>query len=283
MIFRCPRCGQTSLLDGLCAECAKGRRYVTKVPKTEGPATLLSDVSVQDVPRLTMPGFPALDDSLHGGFVRGSALLLHGGPGIGKSTLALQLCGRIGRLVPSLYVTTEQMLAHVKMLADRVEVQMDVVYALATQNFADVVTSVERLRPAFVVIDALQNLNLFEPYDGNRMVAVCNGLVRLARQQTCAVVIVCHETKDETFAGPRTLEHVVDGMVSLSAAKEDESSVLWTVYSKYRFGPVPYTVALGQHSHGGFYERYHPAHHTGRADGDRSPRIAAEGTEGAAK
>lgn len=275
MTYFCRRCGLTSLVPGLCGECLKIWQYVTKAPQVDGPAMLLADVSVSDLPRLSIPMFPQIENSLNGGLPRGAVMLVHGGPGIGKSTLALQLCARMSRVGPTmpLYVTTEQMLAHIKMAVVRLGLDMGRVYALATQNVLDVVRSVAVVRPAVLVIDSLQNMNLYEPHDGNRMVAVCNMLVALARHQNCAILIICHETKDEDFAGPRTLEHIVDGMIALTPSTVVPTEVIWRVYSKYRFGPVPRFVLLQRSDEGGFHESTgtttpHPAFgpYTGRID-----------------
>jgi DNA repair protein RadA/Sms len=278
-IYVCGACGQQSLLPGVCLSCAKVRKYVTKVPRIVGLVQSLDEVSVADLPRLPVIGFPGIENSLAGGFVRGSVLLFHGGPGVGKSTLGLQLCETMGRYQHDggLYVSAEQMIAHVKMMAVRVNVDPHYIRVIETQELEDVVAAVEAAHPALVVIDSLQELHLSVRYDGSEVVAVCRELVRLARETQAALLLVCHETKDESIAGPRQLEHIVDGMVSM---EPNGAAFMWRVYGKYRFGPVPKDVILLRASMGGFYESGTTQGRGRRADGSGGAGASAEDTEG---
>lgn len=277
IVYVCGACGQQSLLPGLCESCIRTRKYVTKRPRQVGPVQSLDDVSVQDLPRYPVIGFTGIENSLAGGFVRGSALLLHGGPGVGKSTMALELCEAMGRYQHGggLYVSAEQMMAHVKMMAMRVNVDPRRIRVMETQILEDVVTAVEASpRPIFVVVDSLQELHLAARYEGREIVTVCQELVRLARETECAMLILCHETKDETVAGPRQLEHIVDGLVNMEGwvDKDGIGGVRWRVHSKYRFGPVPKEVMLLRTEMGGLYERGSKTRRGGSADGSGSER-----------
>lgn len=277
MIYVCPACGLSSLLSGVCGRCATGRKYITKVARITGPVQSLAEVSVQDMPRYPVIGFTGIENALAGGFVKGSVLLLHGGPGVGKSTLGLQLCEAMGRYQTGggLYVSAEQMIAHVKMMAMRVRVDPAYIAVLETSMLEEIVNAVEVSRPIFVVVDSLQAVHLSYSFEGREIVVVCEQLVRLARETSCAIVLLCHETKDDSVAGPRTLEHLVDGMVSLEVASYSSKNdcVLWRVHDKYRFGPVPQDVFLLRTLMGGFYERGAKAGR-GSADDSRSPGIA---------
>jgi DNA repair protein RadA/Sms len=259
VIYVCPACGQHSLLSGLCAPCMRGHKYVTKIARIMGPVQSLAEVSVQDMPRYPVIGFTGIENALAGGFVKGSVLLLHGGPGVGKSTLGLQLCEAMGRYQSGggLYVSAEQMLAHVKMMAMRVQVDSHYVRVVETKLLEEVIYAVESTRPVFVVVDSLQEIHLTYSYEGREIVVVCEQLVRLARETNCAILLLCHETKDDTVAGPRILEHLVDGMVSMESSNATDVivGVQWRLHTKYRFGPVPKDVFLLRTEMGRLYER----------------------------
>jgi DNA repair protein RadA/Sms len=284
IIYVCGACGQHSLLPGLCAPCMRGHKYVTKQPRKVGPVQSLDEVSVLDLPRLPVIGFTEIENSLAGGFVRGSVLLLHGGPGVGKSTLGLQLCEAMGRYQHDggLYVSAEQMIAHVKMMAMRVNVDPRYVRVIETQELEDVVTAVEIGHPIFVVIDSLQELHLSIRYDGSEIVAVCQELVRLARETNAVLLLICHETKDDSVAGPRRLEHIVDGMVNLEGWVDTDGTggIRWRVHSKYRFGPVPKDVMLLRTLMGGLYERGSAKGRGGSADGSGGAGASPKDAEG---
>ena len=117
-----PRCRQRSIVPGICRSCMKRKTYVQVRPEGELPLARLCDVSATDVPRLPVPGWPGIEDVLFGGFVLGTVTALYGAPGIGKSTLALQVSDAMTALGPSLYLTSEQLVPHVKLTATRIGV-----------------------------------------------------------------------------------------------------------------------------------------------------------------
>jgi len=231
--------------------------------REESESRLISEVSVGGLSRLAVPGFPSVEDMLAGGFVPGSVTLLHGGPGVGKSTLAFQWCDAVAKLntvgpVPH-YIASEQMLEHVKLMAVRIGLAHAPIRVAYSIDVDEVCTLLETWSPPFAVVDSLQNLHLYRDVRGAEPVVVCAELVHVARAKSIALVLICHETKDGDYAGPRTLEHLVDCMISLELPSDDEedkapSSLLkLTVHGKYRFGSVPRIAYVRRDEEGKFY------------------------------
>lgn len=255
MAFQCPKCGLQSLAAEMCPRCLVERRYIQLVPMSDHAVVALGKIDTENVPRIPFPSFPALEDMLEGGLVFGSTTLLHGGPGLGKTTLALQLANEVARVGYNvLYVTTEQMLSHLKLTANRIGiVGGTTIYCMATDNLDELLSRVGGPRATiyrFLIIDSIQQLKMFRPYDGNRIVRVTEEVVALARLQNIAVLMLQHVTKEDEFAGPRTIEHLVDGVIVFSAVLPNGYVLI--IPSKYRFGPVPVGIDFLRRDHGGF-------------------------------
>lgn len=186
-------------------------------------------------------GTAALDRVLGKGLVPGSAILVGGEPGIGKSTLLLQMAGAVaqsGRKV--VYLSGEESLSQIRSRAERLGLLHDNLYALATSQAEDIFPLIEgEDAPALLILDSVQTLtsSRAEGLPGNvsQVRAVATEVVERCKKSHTAVVLVGHVTKDGTLAGPRLLEHMVDTVISLEGDRQQLFRLLRVL--KNRFGP----------------------------------------------
>jgi len=201
--------------------------------------TELADVSDQKITRIGV-GINELDRVLGGGIVPGSVILIGGDPGIGKSTLLLQvLAGLMGQL-KCLYVSGEESLQQINMRAKRLGLDVGHLRCLTETNVEQILGVAENEKPGLVVIDSIQTLYSetvqSAPGSVSQVRESAAGLVRYAKQMNCAMVLVGHVTKEGSLAGPRILEHMVDAVLYFQS---DEGSRYRVIRAfKNRFGAV---------------------------------------------
>ena len=252
-VFLCAECGNESAKwFGRCPHCnawnsareGPGRRVATAPRAGYGPASAtplrFEDIegSAEDRWR---SGIGELDRVLGGGLVPGSLVLIGGDPGIGKSTLALQLAGALGRAGKSvLYVSGEESPRQTKMRAERLSLLKGEaeLWIQAEIDLDAIGAEVERLHPALLVIDSIQTLYVssLDAAPGSvSQVRECGlRLLRLAKERGIPVLLIGHVTKDGAVAGPRTLEHMVDAVIYLEGDRHHEYRILSA--AKNRFG-----------------------------------------------
>jgi DNA repair protein RadA/Sms len=247
--FQCRACGaQLFTWAGQCNAChawatveeATQAADAAQAGWSGGVAVRLGEVDRSGSPAVPT-GIDELDRVLGGGLVPGSVSLLGGEPGIGKSTLLLQLgaaAARDDRRV--LYVSGEEMPAQVRRRADRLRVGADAIWVVGETDLARVDTAIAETRPELLLIDSVQTLTCAEASGAAGSVSqvreCAQQLVARAKAGGPAVVIVGHVTKDGALAGPRTLEHVVDTVLSFEGDRHETLRTLRTV--KHRFGPT---------------------------------------------
>ncbi|NUS44064.1 MAG: DNA repair protein RadA [Mycobacteriaceae bacterium] len=240
-VGRCPDCGEWGSMDEarpLRAAAAGAVAGGLVLPTT--PATPISQVDAQ-VTRAKPTGVSELDRVLGGGLVPGSVVLLSGEPGVGKSTLLLEVAHRWAERSAAdraLYVTAEESAGQVRMRADRTGSVADRMYLAAESDLATVLGHIEQVKPSMLVVDSAQTM-LATGTEGvvggvTQVRAVASALTSLAKTSGIAVVLVGHVTKDGNVAGPRTLEHLVDVVLHFEG---DKHSTLRTLRGlKNRFG-----------------------------------------------
>lgn len=184
-------------------------------------------------------GIGEFDRVLGGGLVPGSFVLIGGDPGIGKSTLLLQSAGRLARIKPPvLYVSAEESPAQIRMRAARLGVPGEGLAVLAETRLEDIEAAVEKMKPAVVIIDSIQTVwseALGTAPGSVGQVRECAGsLMRIAKTTGCALFVVCHVTKDGMLAGPKTLEHLADCVLSFDGDRHHFYRILRG--AKNRFG-----------------------------------------------
>jgi DNA repair protein RadA/Sms len=252
--YVCQTCGEAYLRwEGQCRACNSWNSLVETVVRSAprstrassiavidaAPAVALADIGEADVPRLPT-GIVELDRVLGGGIVPGSVILVGGEPGIGKSTLLLQAAA--GLAAPVLYATGEESAAQVRLRAGRLGLLDGVpgraVEVLATNDVTRIIEVAGAMRPGLVVVDSIQTATVDE-LDGaaGSVGQVREATIRLmtfAKSEGVAVVLVGHVTKDGSIAGPKTMEHLVDAVVSLEG--ERYAALRLVRATKNRFG-----------------------------------------------
>ncbi len=235
---RCPQCGSWNTLEETVEEVLpKQLRTTHEVVNGKRPQKL-SEVNLENHERMQL-AMPEVDRPLGGGVVPGSVILWGGEPGIGKSTLILQVChamAKAGRSV--LYASGEESEAQIKMRAERLGAADDDLFVYSGGNLDAIVSEVEKEKPSMLVIDSIQTMYLSaneSPMGSPAQIRDCTAvLVRLAKSENIAVMIIGHVTKEGNLAGPRILEHMVDVVFYLEGDRSYQFRVLRTV--KNRFG-----------------------------------------------
>ena len=247
--FVCQECGyEAPRWSGRCPECQQWNTLVETVDQRPGP-TAARSVSLavpESISRIPTEGFARLpvpvdefNRTLGGGIVPGSVILIGGDPGIGKSTLLLQISGLLaGNGKPTLYVSGEESTQQIKMRARRLNIAQEQLYILSETSLNHILDQVDRLQPQLVVVDSIQSVYLDE-LDSSAgsisQVRECGAaLLRMAKADNVPVFIVGHVTKQGAIAGPRVLEHMVDTVLYLEGERFHLYRILRSV--KNRFG-----------------------------------------------
>ena len=253
-VFFCQNCGhEESKWLGQCPACKEWNTFVEEkvtVPKAGnasalGPAggaapqpVLLTSVDTDDDERIRT-GIGELDRVLGGGIVQGSLVLVGGDPGIGKSTLLLQVCQKLSAMGKKiLYISGEESLKQIKLRADRMGTFSENLYLLCETNLELIRSNIERQKPDMAVIDSIQTMYNEEvssaPGSVSQVRESTNVLLQLAKGLNIAIFIVGHVTKEGTVAGPRVLEHMVDTVLYFEGDRHVSYRILRGV--KNRFG-----------------------------------------------
>ena len=197
----------------------------------------LSDVSENENPRYTS-GLKELDRVLGGGFVSGSLVLIGGDPGIGKSTLLLQVSHLAKTKGNVLYVSGEESKTQIRLRATRLGIETDHITVCTQTSFEEVSQTISEIKPSLCIIDSIQTLFSEEltsaPGSVSQVREVTAGLLRLAKDLLITIVLVGHVTKDGALAGPRVLEHMVDTVIYFEGENSSPFRMLRAV--KNRFG-----------------------------------------------
>ncbi|HVL83900.1 MAG TPA: DNA repair protein RadA, partial [Pseudonocardia sp.] len=199
----------------------------------------IADVEL-DAARARPTGVDELDRVLGGGLVPGAVVLLAGEPGVGKSTLLLEVAAQAAGRGPVLYVTGEESAGQVRLRAERTGAVHERLYLAAESDLATVVGHIDAVGPDLVVVDSVQTMSTAEadgaPGGVTQTRAVTVALTGLAKDRGLPVVLVGHVTKDGAIAGPRVLEHLVDVVLSFEGDKHSTLRMVRGV--KNRFGPA---------------------------------------------
>ena len=204
------------------------------------PARPIGEVEIEDS-RSRTSGVPELDRVLGGGLVPGAAILIAGEPGVGKSTLLLEVAAQTARLRHRvLYVTGEESAAQVRMRGDRTGAIQAELYLAAETDLGAVLGHVEAVKPTLLVVDSVQTISASDvdgvPGGVTQVKEVSAALIRMAKLRNITLVIIGHVTKDGSIAGPRVLEHLVDVVLHFEGERTSRLRMLRAM--KNRYGPV---------------------------------------------
>ena len=245
--FKCNQCGyQAMKWMGQCPTCLEWESFETITPRIvsktfqETPLRKLCDVQKEDVRRFDS-GMWELDRVLGGGFVPGSLLLVGGEPGIGKSTLLLQVAAHVNNSgKPVLYLTGEESLAQIRLRSDRLGIKEMGITLLAETSLEVLEQVIETTPFPFIIIDSIQTMHHSEsgssPGSVTQVREVTARLMSLCKPRGITAILVGHITKDGQIAGPKVLEHMVDGVFYFEGDKFHNMRLIRA--QKNRFGPA---------------------------------------------
>ncbi|KPN62012.1 DNA repair protein RadA/Sms [Aliiroseovarius crassostreae] len=272
--FSCNACGAVfTKWSGRCDGCGEWNTIVEDKPLSAGPASkslgatrgrgiALSDLSTEETPPpRTLCGLGELDRVLGGGLVPGSAILVGGDPGIGKSTLLLQAAARFAQAgLDTIYVSGEEASAQVRMRAERLGLRQAPVRLAAETNLRNILTTLDEERPRLAIIDSIQTMwadNVDSaPGSVSQVRAAAHELTTFAKTRGISVILVGHVTKEGQIAGPRVVEHMVDTVLYFEGERGHQFRILRAV--KNRFGPAD-EIGVFEMTGGGLSEVGNPS------------------------
>ncbi len=293
-VFFCKECGnESSKWLGQCPACKEWNSFVEepKSKPTKGTASptltgsvpvRIAEVDITEENRFSC-GFEELDRVLGGGIVLGSLVLVGGDPGIGKSTILLQVCKNIAESRTVLYISGEESLKQIKMRAERVGQMKDEFYLLCETNLSLIEDAIRKIQPAVVVIDSIQTMfcetSDSAPGSVSQVRASTNALLTIAKGLGVTIFIVGHVTKEGVVAGPRVLEHMVDTVLYFEGERSEMYRIIRAV--KNRFGATD-EIGVFEMGQQGLREVLNPSEYmlSGRLQGEPGSVVACimEGT-----
>jgi len=236
---QCPECKEWNSITETREETRPGRRFSGYSGQLANDVKNLSSVGQTRIDRMQV-GVGELDRVLGGGIVPGSVILLGGDPGIGKSTLLLQLVASLSGRLPSLYITGEESLEQLGMRGRRLGLDMDGIRCLTETSVEQIIGHAAAEKPRLMIVDSIQTAYSEElasaPGSVTQIRESAASLVRWAKENQCCVFLVGHVTKEGALAGPRVLEHMVDAVLYFESDGGSRYRVIRAV--KNRFGAV---------------------------------------------
>ena len=234
---QCPSCGEwNTMQEGISVAAAPSKSPSAAKPSSDARAMKLSEISSTGEHRYKT-GFSELDRVLGGGIVKGAVMLISGDPGIGKSTIMLQICQKLSEL-NVLYVSGEESSRQIKLRANRLGVTGDNLSVMCSTDVLSIVDYINRNRPDAVIIDSIQTMNLSQlnssPGSVPQIRESTNAFFHTDKENDIPFFIVGHVNKDGAIAGPKVLEHIVDAVLYFEGERNLSYRILRAV--KNRFG-----------------------------------------------
>ncbi|HKR62789.1 MAG TPA: DNA repair protein RadA [Thermoanaerobaculia bacterium] len=261
IVFSCLECGaQASKWLGRCPDCNAWNSYAQEdAPATATHATALSAGAPMPIGAIDFDAAPrvstrmaSLDRVLGGGLVLGAVTLVGGEPGIGKSTLLLQVAEQLAREGPVLYVSGEESPRQIAMRARRLNTMRDTIRLFTETSVERIVAEIEKMHPAAAIIDSIQTVhttaNASMPGSVAQVRDSAGVLMAVAKKLSVPVFLIGHITKEGTIAGPKTLEHIVDTVLYFEGEKFQNYRVIRAY--KNRFGPANEVALFEMHESG---------------------------------
>lgn len=236
---KCPGCNNwNTMVEEMEASSVRGMHTMNGGVRSVSKPEKITAIETQQEPRITTK-MKEFNRVLGGGIVPGSLVLIGGDPGIGKSTLLLQVSAQLAeKQFPVLYISGEESTRQTKLRADRLHIQSDLLYVLAETNLYDISKQIEAIKPSLVVIDSIQTIYREEvtsaPGSVSQVRECTTELMKIAKTNGIPIFIVGHVTKEGAIAGPRLLEHMVDSVLYFEGERHHTYRILRGV--KNRFG-----------------------------------------------
>ena len=253
-VYICSECGwESSKWVGKCQGCNQWNTMQEEIKSTAkvssasytGATVKLSSssapISMRDIDTENeeryKTGSKELDRVLGGGIVKGSLVLLGGDPGIGKSTILLQICNNLGNELKILYVSGEESKRQIKLRADRLGVDCEQLYVITETDIEIVTQIIQNEKPDLVMIDSIQTMNYTQlsssPGSVTQVRECTNLLMKIGKTLEIPILIVGHVNKDGAIAGPKVLEHIVDAVLHFEGDKQMSYRILRAVKNRY--------------------------------------------------
>lgn len=234
---KCPSCGEWNTFTEEIRETSRlGNLSVQERRKPSSLPVPISQISTEDEQRY-YTGSKELDRVLGGGIVKGSLVLLGGDPGIGKSTILLQICSHLGKILKILYISGEESKRQIKLRASRLGVNCDNLLVMTETDIEIIADQIKNENPDIVMIDSIQTMNYKElnssPGSVTQVRECTNILMRTSKALDIPCIVVGHVNKDGAIAGPKVLEHIVDAVLYFEGDKQMSYRILRAVKNRY--------------------------------------------------
>lgn len=233
---KCPGCGQWNTMNEEVRETAPAKASGSGLSRSGARPVAIKEISTTEEARYHT-GLTELDRVLGGGIVKGSLILISGEPGIGKSTILLQICEYLGRTLRILYVSGEESGRQIKLRAARLGVQSDNLYVLTETDIQYVIEQIRAEKPDLVMIDSIQTMNFTDlnssPGSVTQVRECTNAVMRAVKSLEIPTILVGHVNKDGAIAGPKVLEHIVDAVLYFEGDRQMSYRILRAVKNRY--------------------------------------------------
>lgn len=234
---KCPGCGEWNTMEEQIPVAANSKGLSSRTKINIQPSMKLSEIN-SDIEKRMKSGIDEFDRVLGGGIVEGSLVLLSGDPGIGKSTILLQICQYLGKNHKVLYISGEESARQIKLRANRLGVDTDNLYVLAQTDVSIIVETIKCDKPNVVIIDSIQTMMIEDISSSAGSITQVrestNVFMHLAKSLGIPIFIVGHVNKDGAIAGPKVLEHIVDTVLYFEGERNYSYRILRS--AKNRFG-----------------------------------------------
>ena len=234
---KCPSCGEWNSFTEELRETPKAGNVPVEIRRKPSSKPIsMTEISTEDEQRY-FTGSSELDRVLGGGLVKGSLVLLGGDPGIGKSTILLQICSHLGKILKILYISGEESRRQIKLRASRLGVNCERLFVMTETDIELIADQIQSENPDLVMVDSIQTMNdrrlSSSPGSVTQVRECTNMLMRTCKAMDIPCIVVGHVNKDGAIAGPKVLEHIVDAVLYFEGDKQMSYRILRAVKNRY--------------------------------------------------
>lgn len=250
---RCENCGAWNSLVELASDSSiEGKSVVSRSRGSVLDSAHFSKVSLDSITERYQTGFTEIDEVLGGGLMPGSVLLVSGEPGIGKSTLLLQIAANIASQSNVLYVTGEESTGQIRLRGDRLGLKPKLLSVVSSSSADDIAETIRTAKHKLVIVDSVQTLMMADiasaPGTVSQITNATNLIIQSAKKSNTTVILVGHVTKEGSIAGPKVMEHLVDVVVQFQGDRYGSFKLIRAI--KNRYGSTTEVALLEMSDHG---------------------------------